>query len=203
MRRLWFVFLLFSLMCSEAGAQAIEGVAFFRGIHDRYSDGKRFVDAIGPYPEGHQIALKAIPLQKKRRRVYAAATLTSEAVPSKIVFVFQRIVDPKDPFCSAEEDQDFAAKGDLTQIKKPQFADEGLSKVALVGRWIVDKVGDSEIGAASVKLKVVTTEPGQRTYYDYRYVSCAGTLRVWVTDQNLNLLAPAERNSGITLHVHY
>jgi hypothetical protein len=52
-----------------------------------------------------------------------------------------------------------------------------------------------------IKLKIVTTEPGARTYYDFRYVSCPGQVCVWMADKELHIMAPVSKNPGIVLNI--
>src|ERR1700730_17398560 len=168
--KMWIVAFLCVVVTSQARGQAVDVISYSKRVDDKIVGGLRFVNPLGPYPDNDTISLKALTLDKGRHTVFAAATLTSEVAPSKVIFVFQRIVDSGDSRCVAESDQDFKASGDLKEIKSPDSNDEKLSKVRILYRWISDLVGSDELGVGTVKVKLVTTEPGQRTYYDYRYV---------------------------------
>jgi hypothetical protein len=183
-------------------AQTVESIGFCRDPGDKTEGGVRFVNPVGCYAQNDQKTLKQLPIREGRRSVYAIATLTAETAATNVVFVFQRIGASEHPGCSAEDDQDFKIKpDDLQRLKTSSETDERISKLERVRRRIANLIGGSELGIGSIKVKVVTTGVGQRSYYDYRFVECPGKVRVWVTDQDLNLLAPESVNNGKTLEV--
>lgn len=181
-------------------AQAIEGIGFYQTIVDKAENGTRFV-----YPErpiaANSVRLGQLPMREGRRTVYVAATLTLETAPSNAAFLFQRTVAPGDTRCSQESDQIVASDADLQKLKSPNKWDESFSDIELVRRKIADITGGSEAEIKGFKLKIVSTEPGERTYYDYRFVSCPGQVRVWVVDSGFNVMAPAYNNPGIVLNI--
>ncbi len=183
-----------------AQAQTVEDVGFFYNVIDKTSGDTRRIFPERPIATS-TVRLKQLPKREGRPTIYAAATLTLESAPSKAAFLFQRIVKPGDPRCDQEDDQIKASPEDIARLKSPTGWDEVFADLELVRRRIADITGGTEAEAKGIKIKIVTAEPGTRTYYDYRYVECPGQVRVWIVDNSLRIMPPASNNPGIILNI--
>lgn len=192
---------------SPAFAQVVEGVGFYREIVDNLDKDVRTIEPRRGIPNNFDISLRQLPSRMdpetgtRRKTVYVAATLASGTIPSQILFLFRRVVRPGDERCAAEQDQVSMSDKDAAKLVQSGLGRDTAAITELLLKNARDLVAGAELGVGSLKVKVVSTDPKLRTYYDYRFVHCPGQVQVWVTDNKGNVLGPSSINSGIVLPI--